>query len=167
MNMKTQILGMLILIGSLGGASAEALRVAVFDFELINSSTRQDPNDLEQERLAMLSERLRSALHASETFDVVDIAPVKERADRLNLQACGGCDRTLAEAVGADIAFTGAIHKMSELVLHISIAARDVSSGKIIGSFSAGIRGNNDRSWIRGLDWLVSHRIVPRDDNSQ
>ena len=52
---------------------------------------------------------------------------------------------------------------MSELVLNIRILVRDVRSGKIIGAFNADIRGNNDKSWMRGLDWLLKHRILPED----
>ena len=35
-------------------------------------------------------------------------------------------------------------------------------SGKIIAAFNADIRGNNDKSWMRGLDWLLEHRILPQ-----
>jgi hypothetical protein len=144
-------------------ARSEAFRTAVFDFDLVNTSTRLDPTASERQRLAMLSDRFRAALDASAPFDVVDIAPLEDRLAQSNLQACGGCDRTYAEAVGADLSVTGVIHKMSELILNISISVRDVHTGKIIGAFNADIRGNTDKSWTRGLDWLLKHRILPQD----
>jgi hypothetical protein len=141
-------------------ACAEPLDIAVFDIELVNTSTGLPPTDAEQARLAMLSQRLRDALDASPTFDVVDIAPVAEKAANSNMQACGGCDRAYAKEIGADLAMTGVIHKMSELILNISFAVRDVESGNIVGGFNADIRSNTDESWTRGLDWLLEHRIL-------
>lgn len=160
---KAHLLASLALAASTGFASAEAFRTAVFDFELVNTSTGLPPNDAERERLVMLSDHFRDVLDASDTFDIVDIAPVAEKAANSNMQACGGCDRTYAESIGADLAVTGVIHKMSELILNISISVRDVDSGKVIGLFNADIRGNDDRSWTRGLDWLLKHRILPEE----
>jgi hypothetical protein len=93
----------------------------------------------------------------------VDIAPVRAKAAQSKLQACAGCDRRFAEAVGADVAATGVIHKMSELILSLSVFMRDVPSGRIIGAFTADFRGNTDESWTRALDWLLKHRILPED----
>jgi hypothetical protein len=160
---KVHILAALAVIAAAPAARAEAFRTAVFDFDLVNTSTRLDPTESERGRLKMLSDHFREALDASTPFDVVDIAPVKDRVAQSNLQACGGCDRTYAEALGADLSVTGVIHKMSELILNISISVRDVHTGKIIGAFNADIRGNTDKSWTRGLDWLLQHRILPQD----
>ena len=148
----------------LAGATAEPLKVAVFDLELINSSTPSvRPTEAEQARLAMLSERLRAALDAGATIEVVDIGAMREAAAQSNLQACAACDRRFAEAVGADVSATGVIHKMSELILSLSVFMRDVPSGRIIGAFTADFRGNTDESWMRALDWLLKHRILPEE----
>ncbi|MDQ0327598.1 hypothetical protein J2R99_003467 [Rhodopseudomonas julia] len=155
----------LCVVSVLAGFSAEAapLKIAVFDFELVNTSTGDPPNAAEKQRLAMLSDRLREALGADKTFAVVDIAPVRERVAETRLQACGNCDRSFAETVGADLSMVPVIHKMSELILNISIAVRDVKTGRIIAGFNADIRSNTDRSWQKGLDWLLVNRILPKD----
>jgi hypothetical protein len=161
--LKSPLLAIAVLLTILTAAKGEPFQTAVFDFDLVNTSTGLDPTDPERDRLRMLSDRFRKALDASEPFSVVDIAPLKDKLAQSNLQACGGCDRTYAKSLGADLAVTGVIHKMSELILNISISVRDVHTGKIIGAFNADIRGNTDKSWTRGLDWLLKHRILPQD----
>ncbi|MCF1502375.1 DUF3280 domain-containing protein [Afifella sp. H1R] len=154
----------LCIVFALAGLSAEAapLKIAVFDFELINTTTSDPPNAAEKQRLVMLSDRLRAALDADQTFKIVDIAPVRERVAETRLQACGNCDRNFAESLGADLSMVPVIHKMSELILNISIAVRDVKTGRIIAGFNADIRSNTDRSWQKGLDWLLANRILPK-----
>ena len=93
------LLGLLALFAWQPVATA-AQRVAVFDFELIDTSldgetygTRPE----EKERLKKLSDKLRQALAKSGQFEVVDIGPVEAAAHEANLQACGGCDGRLPE----------------------------------------------------------------------
>jgi hypothetical protein len=164
MSRTSALLGAVLIAVLAFGARAEPLKVAVFDLELINTTTPDvPPTEAEQARLAMLSERLRQALDAGATIEVVDIAPVRAEAAQSKLQACAGCDRRFADAVGADVAATGVIHKMSELILTLNVFMRDVPSGKIIGAFTADFRGNTDESWTRALDWLLKHRILPEE----
>src|SRR5260370_780290 len=102
-------------------AGAQARSAAVFDFELHDTS-RADPlkaPDAEhRSRVAQASERLRARLAESGRFKVVDIAPVNSQAHASNLQACGGCDVTLADRIGADLSVTGTVYKVSNLILN-------------------------------------------------
>jgi uncharacterized protein DUF2380 len=71
-----------------------AQSVAVFDFELIDTSLEgaiRGARPDEQERLARLSDQLRQILRDSGRFSLVDIAPIAREAQANNLQACGGC----------------------------------------------------------------------------
>src|ERR1700730_15324776 len=140
-----------------------AQSVAVFDFELIDTSlegairgARLD----EQERLARLSDQLRQLLRASGRISLVDITPIASEALASNLQACGGCDIQLARRIGAELAITGTVQKVSNLILNINIYVRDASSGATIAAMSADMRGNTDESWSRTLDWLVRNRLL-------
>ena len=40
-------------------------------------------------------------------------------AQASNLQACGGCDMHLAQRIGAELAITGTVQKVSNLILNI------------------------------------------------
>ena len=140
-----------------------AQSVAVFDFELIDTSlegairgARLD----EQERLARLSDQLRQRLRDAGRFSLVDITPIASEALASNLQACGGCDVQLARRIGAELAITGTVQKVSNLILNMNIYVRDASSGATIAAMSADMRGNTDESWSRTLDWLVRNRLL-------
>jgi hypothetical protein len=144
-------------------ASAQERSAAVFDFELVDTSGG-DPlkaQDAEhQSRVAQASERLRARLAESGRFKVVDIAPVAKEAHASNLQACGGCDVTLAERIGADLSVTGTVYKVSNLILNMMIFVRDAKTGGNVAVMQAEMRGDTDDSWLRAVDWLVRNRLL-------
>ena len=148
--------------GAVPAAAQEPIRVAVFDFELIDTSldgAMLGPQDAEGQRLRRLGEQLRTAVAEAPGFEVVDIAPVAEEAAGRNLQSCGDCDGDMAEGLGADWSVTGTVQKVSNLILNINLYVRDVDSGELTQVMSADIRGNTDESWRRGLDWLIRNRL--------
>jgi Protein of unknown function (DUF2380) len=144
--------------------SADApVPAAVFDFEWIDTSLEGGMNGLradEQERLRMLGERLRRELAESGRFELVDIAPNAEQARHSNLQACGGCDARMARELGAKLAITGTVQKVSNLILNINIYTRDAATGRLLAVSSADMRGNTEESWFRTLDWIVKNRLL-------
>ena len=139
-----------------------AQSVAVFNFELIDTSLEGAVRGVrpdEQERLARLSD-LRQLLRDSGRFSLVDITPIASAAQASNLQACGGCDMRLAQRIGAELAITGTVQKVSNLILNMNIYVRDASSGATIAAMSADMRGNTDETWSRALVWLVRNRFL-------
>jgi hypothetical protein len=154
----------------LAGATAQAAAkqpVAVFDFELIDTSLDGEmngPRADEQQRIQLISNALRSRLGEDDKYQVVDIAPVTAKAHAVHLQECGGCDADLAAKVGAKLSITGTVQKVSNLILNTTIYVRDVANGRIVASMSADMRGNTDESWSRTLDWLVRNRLRPALD---
>jgi hypothetical protein len=139
------------------------MRVAVFDFEIIDTSLdgeMKGTSTEEKARLAKLAPVLREKLAASDRYIVVDAAPVMERAHAQNLQACGGCDATLAREAGADVALTGTVQKVSNLILNINIYLRDAKDDRLLQSMSADFRGNTDESWSRALSYLIRHKLL-------
>ena len=143
-------------------AVAAPVRVAVFDFELIDTSldgAMSGPKVEEAERLDRIGAQLREAVAGATGFEVADIGPVEASAKAQNLQGCGGCDRGLAQKVGADWSVTGTVQKVSNLILNINVYVKDVGSGQLTQVMSVDIRGNNDESWQRGMSWLIRHRL--------
>src|SRR5258705_6558957 len=105
---------------------------AVFDFELLDTSWADPlkaPDAELRSRMTQASERLRARLAESGRFKVIDIAPVTKEAHASNLQACGGCDVTLAGRVGAELSVTGTVYKVSNLILNMMIFVRDAKTG--------------------------------------
>jgi Protein of unknown function (DUF2380) len=144
-------------------ASASAPKVAVFDFELVDTSLEgaaNGPRADEAARLSKLGVELRHRLIATGRIDVVDIAPVAAQAHASNLQACGGCDASFARELGARLSITGWVQKVSNLILNVNIVVRDADSGRVISGKSVDMRGNTDESWSRALDWLVRNYLL-------
>jgi hypothetical protein len=160
-----RVAAMVTLLLSLAPAAASAREqsAAIFDFELTDTSRDNQlaPTDAEHvARLALITDRLRTRLAESGRFSVVDIAPVVKQAQASNLQSCGGCDVKLASEVGADLAVTGMVFKISNLILNMTIFVRDTKTGSNLAVAQADLRGDTDESWTRTLDWLVRNRLL-------
>ncbi|HEY7973588.1 MAG TPA: DUF3280 domain-containing protein [Xanthobacteraceae bacterium] len=145
-------------------AQAHVLRAAIFDFELIDTSLEgatNGPRADETARLARLGDQLRRLVTNSGKLEVIDIAPVRAEAHQTNLQACGGCDADLAQKLGAELAITGTVQKVSNLILNINLYVRVAATRAPLVAMSVDIRGNTDESWSRGLEYLVRTRFLP------
>jgi len=160
-----RIFGLLIapmlLISS--SAPAEPPKAAIFDLELLDTSLQGEmkgPQADEQRRLKDVSEQLRKGLADAGKFVVMDIAPVNAAAHASNLQACGGCDVQLARELGADVAVTGQVQKVSALILNMNIYLRDAHTGQLIKAMSADFRSNTDESWSRTMSYLLRNRLL-------
>jgi len=144
-------------------ARAEPPKLAVFDFELLDTSLEGEmrgPQADEHARLIRISDQVRRQLTESGKFQLLDIAPVKAAADGSNLQACGGCDVQFAKTIGADLVITGVMKKVSTLILNLTIFVRDVHTGQLITAMNADFRGNTDESWTRATSYLVRNRLL-------
>jgi uncharacterized protein DUF2380 len=148
---------------ALSSAQASEPKVAVFDFEMVDTSLQgaaNGPRADEEARLVRLNDELRHRLQQSGRVEVIDIAPIAARARASNLQACGGCDAGFARELGATHSLTGWIQKVSNLILNLNILVRDAETGKVTWSKSVDMRGNTDESWSRALDYLVRNYLL-------
>ena len=144
-------------------AHASEPKVAVFDFQLVDTSlegatygARPD----QQQRLARAADQLRDRLAKSGRVEVVDIAAVAAQADAADLRTCDGCDAKFARELGADYSIVGWIQKVSNLILNMNVAVRDAKSGRIVSVKSVDMRGNTDETWSRAVDWLVRYDLL-------
>ncbi|MCK1621564.1 DUF3280 domain-containing protein [Bradyrhizobium sp. 159] len=153
-------LAALLLTGS--AAFADPPKLAVFDFELIDTSLPGEfyGSKLEEARLERIGEQLRKELADSGKFQLLDIAPIRDAARHANLQACGGCDLKLAGQLGADLEITGMVQKVSNLIINLNIYLRDVKTGNVITVASADMRGNSDEAWTRTMSYLIRNRLL-------
>jgi len=155
------IAGLLLLTAT--AAQCAEPKLAVFDFELIDTSLDGElkgPRDDEHERLLRISAQLREEVRKSGRFDVIDIASVNAAAHEKNLQACGGCDVQMAQQIGADLAITGTVQKISNLILNMTIYMRSARTGRLVTTMNADFRGNTDESWSRTVSYLVRNRLL-------
>jgi Protein of unknown function (DUF2380) len=154
---------LLMVIIAMQAHAAEPPRLAVFDFEMIDTSLQGQvygPRTDERDRLFRAGEQLRKELGGSGQFQILDISPVNAAAHQSNLQACGGCDVKLAQQLGADFEITGVVQKVSNLNLNINLYLRDVRTGRLVTVASADMRGNTDESWSRATRYLIRERLL-------
>lgn len=160
---STKRVALLLAAALLAGATSAraAERVAVFDFELLDTSGEGVRED-QQRRLRMLGEELRAALAASDRYEVVDVAPARERlAGGPALRDCRDCAARAAAGLGADLALIGVVHKVSNLIISLTLALQEAGpGGETRAVHSAEIRGNTDESWRHGLRWLLRNRLL-------
>ena len=156
-------LSMLMLVSAAPLPAADPPKLAVFDFEMLDTSLEGQMHGKradEQARLMRAGDQLRNELAASGKFRMLDISPVNAAAHQSNLQACGGCDVKLARELGADLEITGLVQKVSNLILNINLFLRDVHTGRLVTAASADMRGNTDESWSRTTHYLVQERLL-------
>lgn len=132
--------------------AAEPPKLAVFDFEMIDTSL---PGQFYGPQAL-----IRKELGESGKFQIVDIAPVNAAAHQSNLQACGGCDVKLAQQLNADLDISGVVQKVSNLILNINVYLRDVHTGRLVTAASVDMRGNTDESWSRATRYLIRERLL-------
>ena len=161
------LIGCAFAIAALVGAAQSdegARKAAVFDFELIDTSLEGEmrgPQDAETARLALISDYLREKLAESGKYVIVDTAPAATAIQAAGyIHTCNGCDADIARSLGADIAVTGTVQKVSNLILNVNIYTRDAATGERTAAMSVDIRGNTDKSWLRGVSYIVRNRLT-------
>jgi hypothetical protein len=144
-------------------ARADPPKLAVFDFEFLDTSLQGElngPRRDEHERLMRAGEQLRKELAESGKFELLDISPINAAVHNSNLLACGGCDVRFAQQLGADLYMIGVVQKVSELILIMSIQVRDAHTGHLVAAMNADLRGNSDETWSRATTYLLHHRLL-------
>jgi hypothetical protein len=151
------------LAASIASAAAPA-RIAVFDFELIDTSLQgevQGIDPADQARLRMIETELRQRLEESGRFQLVDMAPVAEQIDAAGiLWSCNGCEVGIAKRLDAELALVGWVQKVSNLMLNFNVVIRDTASREQVFAASVDIRGNTDESWRHGIRYLLKNRLL-------
>jgi len=133
---------------------------AVFGFELYDTSGEVGGAGHDT-RLAMAGALLRDRLAASARFDVVPLDAYRAEIAALGyLDGCNGCELAVARQAGARWSVRGLVHKVSTLILYLQITVTDARSGAVMQTATAGIRGDNDRAWRRGIRYLVEHELT-------
>ncbi|MBL8883995.1 MAG: DUF3280 domain-containing protein [Hyphomicrobium sp.] len=145
-------------------AASSATKVAVFPFDLRDVEQEGEivPQLKEEDlgRVKLVAEELRVLLQKDDRYELVDMAPFASEIEMAApLNNCDGCEVTIAQKAGADIAVTGFVDKWSDALISIQLFVRDVASGKVTKAMSAEVRGNTDELWLHGIRWLWRNRF--------
>jgi hypothetical protein len=155
-------LGLLLALWTIFGVTGAqaAPKTAVFDFQLANLGLLP-PTQADKDRLPRLSIELRKLLGESGRYDIIPASPVTAEIDKgAPLRNCGGCAVDYARKLGAQIAITGEIQKVSNLILNINVYIADVSGAAPEKAYSVDIRGDTDESFDRGVKYIVKNNIL-------
>ena len=156
-------LGFLVLMIAGTAAANAGPKAAIFPFELIDVSLegeRAGRQADETARLQLATEELRTLAAREAGYEVLDLSGLAAEIESTGpLHRCGGCEIDIARKAGAEIAITGAVRKISGLILVVQILVRDVSGAKVNKVHRVELRGNTDETWLRGVRRLVRSHV--------
>lgn len=141
------------------GAAWAGPRTMVFDMELVDTSG-EGVLPGHADRIERTSEAFRRSL-AEAGYEVMDPAKTADAVPAdVSIHNCNGCEIDIGREAGAQLVATGYVHKVSTLILSVTLEIEDVATGKPVATGVADIRGDNDRAWIHGVTWLVKNRLA-------
>ncbi|MCB1519481.1 MAG: DUF3280 domain-containing protein [Hyphomicrobiaceae bacterium] len=159
----------LISVGLMTGARAAAAtetataatEIAVIGLHFDNTSPEPTRPD-EVERMKLVNAQLADRLAASPRYRIVPITPeiADKIADGPQVGNCTGCQLDYAKALGARLVAWGNVQKVSNLILNINVYIEDVETGQRTFVHSVDIRGNDDRSWTKGMAYLINNHLL-------
>lgn len=131
--------------------------MAFFGFRLINT-TIEPPSKAEFDRLDLLNGIMQEWLKKSGKYSVIQVpeAVIEDLKKGQDLGQCA-CETDYGKRVGADIMGWGTVEKISNLILNINVYVYDVKREIYPFVKSVDIRSNDDKSWTRGLKWLLRY----------
>lgn len=144
-------------------AETEPMKLAaVMDFELIDDMRAYETPEVlaaQDRRILLISDALRKDLERRGMYRIADNSTVSTMITDLKLRQtlrnCNGCEIDIGRALASDVVVIGWVQKVSNLILNINIEVRDVGSGEMLYVKSVDLRSNTDRSWLRGIRFMV------------
>ncbi len=143
-------------------AAAEPQTIAVLDCTLVDDNAEYNDaqtNKIQQARIAMISDELRSQLRERQLYKVADNAPAADMIAKLgatqDLDACNGCELEVGRKLRVQRVGVCWVQKVSNLIININLRIEDTATGKAVFQRSVDIRGNTDLSWQRGVKALA------------
>lgn len=156
LHLKSVLAGMLLV----STAAHAGPKAAIFPFELIDASLEGQyvgPRADDANRLKLATDELRKLAARDAGYEVLDLGALAAEIEKSSpLLKCNGCQLDFARRAGAQVAITGIVLKVSNLLLTFHIFATDVGSGSLTKLWHVEVRGNTDESWLRGARRLVA-----------
>ncbi|QJP16975.1 DUF2380 domain-containing protein [Starkeya sp. ORNL1] len=144
-------------------ASANAVRIAVFDFELEDHSAgsgiiAEDPHDAQY--LSQATDEARRMLAASGRFVLVDTKGAVTGAEANSLRNCDGCAAAIAGRLGAEQAMIGVVTRVNRTEYTLLIRITDASTGATVSNSYTNLRMGANYAWPRGVKWLMDNQLL-------
>lgn len=148
-------------------AQAEVPALAFAGFDLIDEQPDPVRTALQPPRLARLGEQMARGLHDRGLYRVVGSDGVTAAVARVRdtvelLHRCNGCLDPIAQAAQVRLVGVGWVQRVSNLILNLNLAVWDVPDDRMTLTKSVDIRGDNDESWRRGVDYMLRDMVERR-----
>jgi hypothetical protein len=140
-------------------AAQAPVNIAVFDFELEDTSAATSEIASDASELANATAAIRQLLAQSGRYRVVATANA-DAAKTHSLHDCAGCDAAIALRLGADQSLVGVIRRISRTEYTFRFQLRDARSGDLIAAGDSGLRMGANYSWSKGASRLISDRLL-------
>jgi hypothetical protein len=146
------------------GADPAPVKIAVFDFELDDSSAGagiagDSTADLAQ--LDRATSEARRIISDSGRYRLVDVASAAgEGVKSRSLRQCNGCEAAIALKLGADQSFVGVVTRISRTEYVVRFQIRDARTGAPIIARQSDLRIGADYSWNRGAAALINSGLL-------
>lgn len=131
----------------------------VLDIKITGDSSVSGDAEDNVLKIAKFSEHLRHELHDKTRFVVIDdadsLAQMASAAEQQDLHRCNGCERDLAQALGARYVMLPSVFRLSHLISTLHIEVTDVETGTMIKRKAFDFRGNTDNAWERVIRYAI------------
>ncbi len=132
----------------------------VLDFEFVDELHDPRTAEADQKRLLLVNETLGSQIEACTAFRKSDPAPALATISQMRsrvayLHRCNGCAVEIGAAAETQLVMFPWVQKVSNLILNLNIEVRSAATDRVVAVRSVDIRGNTDRSWLRGAKALA------------
>ena len=159
------ILAPAIVLAALTAAgAAEAVKIAVFPFELEDFSAAAayvPPDDIDREQLRLSTEEARRLIAASGRYQLVDVGAVDDQAAKAGkLRDCVGCEARIAAGLDADQSMIGIVTRITRMEYAVTYRIRDARSGAIMAVAQTDPRMGANVAWSRGARRLIESRLL-------
>jgi len=151
-------------LATLATAAASPIGLAVFEFELEDTTAAALPagvDGADAAHLAELTAAVRELLAQSGRYRVIELGGIDADAVKTHtLRDCRGCEAEIARELGADQSLIGVVRRVSRTEYSIGFQVRDARAGAVIARGDSGLRMGADYSWKRGAVRLISDRLL-------
>jgi hypothetical protein len=146
-----------------------AQTLAVFPFSYREAVPRPAAalDEAHRKRLAAMTEQLRKALAKSDRYSLVSVSetpkteePASPRLVGVPAAECVSCALDSAKAAGAELAMIAEVEKVTAIVFAVTVSTYDVASGNEIAEHRVDVRGDDDATWRKGVEWLIRNRLL-------
>jgi hypothetical protein len=158
------LLSVAALTSAAGTAAAAPVTLAIFDFELEDSSAAPvSTAATDAAHLAKVTDEVRALLVRSGRYSQVDVGAVEAAVAKAHtLRDCDGCEAAIARGLGADESLVGVIRRISRTEYTVRFRVRDARTGAVVLDADSGLRMGADYSWSRGAVRLISDNLLER-----